>query len=80
MLQVGLCDVNWSKSHALRPNVPHAVVMFQETSTNNIEAIKRVNECLAQGRVICKGAYTKFSAWDSEVEGVSGLRCECDID
>lgn len=54
--------------------------MFQETSTNNIEAIKRVNECLAQGRVICKGAYTKFSAWDSEVEGVSGLRCECDID
>ena len=44
----------WREAHPLPPNVPDAVVVFQQATADQLQPIKRVDQRLAQARVACE--------------------------
>ena len=68
------------ETHALASYVPNAIIMFEKASSDEFQAIKRIDQSLAKRRVVRKRPYAELTAWDSEVEGFSALRGEANID
>ena len=61
-----------SKAHTLSSNIPNAVVVLQDATTDKIEPVHRIDERLARGRVACEWTDAEFTAGDSQVESLAG--------
>ena len=70
----------WREAHPLPPNVPDAVVVFQQATADQLQPIKRVDQRLAQARVACERPDTELRARDRQVKWRPTLRDERDVD
>lgn len=70
----------WREAHPLPPNVPDAVVVFQQATADQLQPIKRVDQRLAQARVTGERPDAQLRAGDRQVERRPALRHEPNVD
>lgn len=70
----------WCKSEARVAYVPHAVIMLEETASENRKLIHRVDKGLAYGRITSERPYAELAAGNGQIEYLSLLRSEREVD
>jgi hypothetical protein len=61
------------KTKTFLSDVPDTIIMFQNTSANEVEAVECIDEGLTSGGVICEGANAKLATRNGQVERFSIL-------